>query len=58
MIQINDNKKDIFYYILKDYDIPIYDMINCFENNKEYFADATHLNYEGAKVFTDILNNL
>lgn len=50
-------QKEIFYSIVNKYDIEIYDMINDI-NNEGYYADATHLNYEGAKFFTQKINEL
>ena len=41
-------------------DISYFDMSNnpTFINNPQYFADKTHLNIEGAKVFTNMLINI
>lgn len=54
---IDECRKD-FYEIIQLYDIEVIDLLDYWNENEECFYDATHLNYEGAKKFTNLLNDI
>lgn len=54
---IEKNRKE-YYECVNNYDIEIYDLLYKWRDKREYFSDATHLNYEGAKHFTDFINEI
>lgn len=53
--------KEMFYDIVMNAispysDMRLFDYIDIFHNRNDYFSDVIHLNYYGAKNFTDLIN--
>ena len=49
--------RELFYDIIGKYDIPVYDYIDICDDPC-MFSDATHLNYRGAMMFTNMISEL
>ena len=62
-VLLNPNRNTESEHIMKDicfkYEFPFYDnrQLPEFLSHPEYFYDNKHLNYEGAKVYTDCILN-
>jgi len=55
-IEAFENMKVEFYQIAKTIDVHTFDYSGIFADKRELFADLTHLNSDGAEIFTRILN--
>lgn len=53
-----ERNKEVFYEAVSKHDIEIYDTMYKWKDKTEYFSDAMHLNYEGAKHFTEFINGI
>ena len=51
------NTKDRFYSIISKYDIDVFNFSEKIEDFR-CFSDTTHINYEGAKIFTKYINEI
>lgn len=49
--------RKLFYNAIENYNVEIYDLMDSIQEY-EYFADATHLNYQGALRFTSYINDI
>lgn len=45
-----------FYQIIEAVNVDTYDFFGVFADRRELFADLTHLNSDGAEMFTNLIN--
>ncbi|MBR1642062.1 MAG: hypothetical protein IJ683_07060 [Butyrivibrio sp.] len=55
--EVIEPRKKQFYEVLKPFDIEVVDLMDALQEDR-YYEDVTHLNYEGALVFTEMINEI